>query len=80
MLYREEWWKVRAACGEFHVVNWNQLSISPMRVNGEKENAQSAQLGTCLVYKNEVRVCVVMLWQLPQSLGDPPHMSVVSWL
>lgn len=80
MLYREEWWKVNAACGEFHVVNWNQLSIFPMRVSGEKENLLVSSTGDMPSVQNEVRVCVVMLWQLPQSLGDSPHMSVVSWL
>lgn len=66
------------ACGEFHVVNWNQLSIS-MRAVGKENTTQSAQLGTCLVYKNEVRVRGYAVATTTKS-GDSPHMSVVSWL
>lgn len=68
-IVQEVWGRVHEVCGHFYVISWNQLIIFPLRVSGEINKHTVIFTGTHLVHKNEVRVCVVMLWQLPQHLG-----------
>lgn len=64
---QEEWVRVRVVYREFNIIYWNQLMIFPGRVSGEIKKKTQKQhtvnfTWTYLVCKNEIRVCVVMLW------------------
>ena len=56
---------VKSPCGLWRISCRQLESVEhfPNESQWAKEkNTQSAPLGTHLVYENEVRVCVVMLW------------------